>query len=512
MNVDFNQELRAASEKLDPQRRASLGQFMTPMLIAEFMASLFQQWPQECRLLDPGAGIGSLTQAFARRYFERIPQGSLHLTAYEVEAVLLPTLAKTVANISASAPTDTLVNTKIVERDFIREVTFAVGFGSRGFTHVILNPPYKKIRADSDYRKLLRLVGVETGNLYTAFLAIAVALTDAGGEIVAILPRSFCNGTYFRPFRKWLLARAALRHIHVFESRNKAFGEDDVLQENIIIHLEKGDATGPVTLSTSHGPGFEDQLQKTVTYADIVKPGDEEQFIHVPTFDVASTGRLFTCTLDELGLDVATGPVVDFRLREHLLSEPRPESLPLLYAHHFTGGELQWPKLQHKKPNALLVNESTNKWLMPRGWYAVTKRFSAKEERRRIVSYVVDPRELPFDKYGFENHLNVVHAGKAGIEEHLARGMAVFLNSTIVDQHFRNFSGHTQVNATDLRAMKYPDKKTLIRFGKWAAKQQTMSQEEIDVIVEAADGNNSRANQGSTRPPRRNRNAKSSSE
>jgi DMSO/TMAO reductase YedYZ molybdopterin-dependent catalytic subunit len=52
-----------------------------------------------------------------------------------------------------------------------------------------------------------------TVNLYTAFLGLVVALTKPGGEIVAIIPRSFCNGMYFRPFQKWLLHEAALTQI-----------------------------------------------------------------------------------------------------------------------------------------------------------------------------------------------------------------------------------------------------------------------------------------------------------
>jgi hypothetical protein len=69
-------------------RRARLGQFMTPSAIATFMASLFQRWPDHVRLLDPGAGIGSLSEAFARRYLENKPRGThLNVTAYEIESV-----------------------------------------------------------------------------------------------------------------------------------------------------------------------------------------------------------------------------------------------------------------------------------------------------------------------------------------------------------------------------------------------------------------------------------------
>src|SRR2546421_4089793 len=80
---------RTASDQLDPMRRASLGQFMTPSAIATFMASLFQRWPDDARLLDPGAGIGSLSEAFARRYLEKKPRGArLRVTAYEIESLL----------------------------------------------------------------------------------------------------------------------------------------------------------------------------------------------------------------------------------------------------------------------------------------------------------------------------------------------------------------------------------------------------------------------------------------
>jgi tRNA1(Val) A37 N6-methylase TrmN6 len=471
----------AASKQLDPDRRVSLGQFMTPSAIATFMASLFKRWPDDARVLDPGAGIGSLSEAFARKYMEMNPRGRLHLTAYEIDPVLVEHLG---GHLRALGPT---IEHELFQRDFIREATSATSFGARRFSHVILNPPYKKIGGTSDYRKLLRTIGVETGNLYSAFLALAVAMTDDQGEIVGIVPRSFCNGTYFRPFRSWLLSKAALTHVHVFESRKKAFSDDNVLQENIIIRLQRGGSQGSVAVSSSHDSTLHDYQERQVPFVEIVNPIDAQQFIHVPTFETNGSAKLFACSLAELGLGVATGPVVDFRLRPYSHSTPKPGMVPLLYAHHFSGGTLQWPR-EHKKPNALEVNGATRKWLMPQGWYAVTKRFSAKEEKRRLVAYVVDPARLPHEFYGFENHLNVIHSGKNGIAPALAHGIALFLNSTVVDLHFRNFSGHTQVNATDLRSMRFPNLDVLTEFGKWAATHRNPSQQQIDQFIESFDG------------------------
>ena len=305
-----------------------------------------------------------------------------------------------------------------------------------------------------------------------------------GGQIVAIIPRSFCNGPYYRPFRDFLLERVAVRHIHLFESRSKAFKDDEVLQENIIVRLERDGQQGPVTVTTSTDDTFVDLVTHKHPFDRIVFPDDPERFIHIPTSPEKNTIERFEaicCTLADLCIKVSTGPVVDFRLKEHLRDMPEECTVPLLYPGHFSRTGPTWPIKDMKKPNAIERNADTEKWLYPNGFYCVVRRFSSKEEKRRIVASVVEPGTFgDAPVLGFENHLNVFHENKRGLPEALARGLAVFLNTTAVDENFRSFNGHTQVNATDLKLMKYPSREALIELGEWAMQQRTLTQEQID--------------------------------
>src|SRR6185312_10331033 len=94
--------------------------------------------------------------------------------------------------------------------------------------------------------------------------------------------------------------------------------------------------------------------------------------------------------------------------------------------------------------------------LVPEGLYVLTKRFSSKEEKRRIVAAIYDPADVASGDVGFENHLNYFHEDGQGLDRTLALGLRAYLNSTLVDLYFRQFSGHTQVNAGDLRRLRYP--------------------------------------------------------
>jgi adenine-specific DNA-methyltransferase len=82
----------------------------------------------------------------------------------------------------------------------------------------------------------------------------------------------------------------------------------------------------------------------------------------------------------------------------------------------------------------------------------------------------------------FENHLNYYHCNGAGLPARLAKGLAAFLNSTIVDRHFRQWSGHTQVNASDLRTLRYPAREVLEDLGKCIGTAMP-PQDEVDALV-----------------------------
>ena len=52
-----------ANRGLEGNRKADLGQFMTPAPVAKLMASLLEGSHAEVRLIDAGAGVGSLSAA-----------------------------------------------------------------------------------------------------------------------------------------------------------------------------------------------------------------------------------------------------------------------------------------------------------------------------------------------------------------------------------------------------------------------------------------------------------------
>lgn len=461
------------------ERKGELGQFMTPARIARFMASLFPApVTEDCRLLDPGAGIGALSCAFLDRCVNNeLIFKSIEVFAYELDDTLRAHLAEHLSAYNG-------VRTHVIGGDFIEQAGSPLLNRIEDCTHAILNPPYKKINTDSTHRRLLSSLGIETVNLYSAFVALAVAHARQGAQIVAIIPRSFCNGPYYRPFRSFLFQRTAIKHIHLFHSRKKAFSDDDVLQENVIIRLECGAKQGRVAVTSSSDDTFTDMVTREHPFTHIVSKNDPEQFIHIPTMAGKTTierSREICSTLDDVGIQVSTGPVVDFRLRHHLARDPDANTVPLLYPGHFSAFKTEWPKPGFKKPNAIRLNDATRKWLYPNGVYCVVRRFSSKEEKRRIVASVVDP--TVFGKaamLGFENHLNVFHENKRGLPKRLANGLALYLNTAAVDEAFRQFNGHTQVNATDLRAMKYPSRSALMQLGAWLESNQAAAREVID--------------------------------
>ena len=107
-----------------------------------------------------------------------------------------------------------------------------------------------------------------------------------------------------------------------------------------------------------------------------------------------------------------------------------------------------------------------------------------KEHIMNYIDYNVS-NDFIEDRIAFENHLNVFHINKSSLSENIAYGLIVWLNSTYIDEKFRLFSGHAQVNATDLRNLPYPNVEDLEKLGKQLKSEKNWNQNIFDKLSKA---------------------------
>ncbi len=490
-----------ASHTLESETRSRLGQYFTSLDIAEFMASMTPSIGPSVNILDPGAGVGILSAAVISKLLKTdTPPDGISVTAYEIDRTLHPYLEATLKLCKKTCKDAGITfDYSILGKNFIEDgVRLAISktqmklFESNGapleFDLVISNPPYKKISGQSETRKALRRVGIETSNLYSAFIAVALMLTAPEGHLIAITPRSFCNGAYFKAFRQFLFTHASFKQIHIFQSRNAAFAESDVLQENIIFHLVKNtNHNNPVLITSGESPADAMITNIEVPHNIVISNTDPNKFIHIirdePDRKIIEKLDNLPSTLADLKIKVSTGRVVDFRAAEFIRKTPTKNTVPLIYPTNIHNGSVRWPKPASKKPQAIVQCQKTQELLVDNGVYVLTRRFTSKEQPRRIVAALHTPDYSANKQVGFENHINYFHANGKPLEKKFALGLVAFLNSTLVDIYFRTFNGHTQINATDLRAIKYPDANELRALGEQIG-DRWPGQDRIDQLIE----------------------------
>jgi adenine-specific DNA-methyltransferase len=379
------------------------------------------------QVLDLGAGTGILSIASFERY-----QSHIVVTAFEADPRLAAVCEK---ELELYGVEGAVLNGDVLKQKF-----------EPVFDRVILNPPYKKMAANDERQKALP---VAAPNLYAAFIMQGVRALKEGGELVAIVPRSWMNGQYFSPFRKWLLESTSLDVLHIYGSRTEVFKDTDVLQETMILKISKRSQIQRITVSTSFG---KEDSPSITDYPSDTLISQQDYVVRVAPEGNSSGMR----SLKESGFCASTGKVVDFRIKEHLSQEKTEGASPLFYPQNFDSEGMHHP-LDCRKAQWIKVQPSEkSKYLIPKGWYVIVKRFSPKEESQRIKAFCSEFKE----PVGLENHLNFIHAGTprqvVPLTEKCARQLMKWLASDAADNWFTGRAGSTQVNASDLNKLPIP--------------------------------------------------------
>ncbi|MCQ2294842.1 MAG: Eco57I restriction-modification methylase domain-containing protein [Bacteroidales bacterium] len=458
-------------ETMPKTQRKEYGQFFTPELTARFMADLFviDLALPVIRILDAGAGTGMLSAAIVERILNMGYNGHISLVCYENDKKVLPILLQNLTEIRKGRNLDFEIKTDNYLTTTSREDEF---------DYIIGNPPYKKIGKDDAEAKAFPHVCHGTPNLYFLFWAKAIETLKENQELVYIIPRSWTSGAYFAKFREYLFSNCIIAHIHLFSSRDKVFGSESVLQETIIVKIKKTtEHPETVRITSSSTSEFTDIREFQAPYNVVVA---SNQYIFLVTDEQESTilNKLshLNETLTSINHPMKTGIIVDFRTRDVLRDKPSEKTFPLFYSQHIRNGRVEWPvgkEYEYISTNRSgFLQENTN--------YLLVKRFTAKEERRRLQCGIYLQSDHP--EYAHISTQNKVNYIKCETPE-LAYGLYVLFNSTIYDTYYRILNGSTQVNSTEINNMPVPDTDTIIDMGNQLMGQE-LTEHNCNTIIE----------------------------
>lgn len=444
-------------------QRKKFGQFFTTAKTAMYMAALFciDLDKEELTLLDAGAGTGILSAALLDRIFELGYTGKIKLTCYETDSVVLPILEQNLK----LAKEKYGINYSIKAENYITSQYFGISTlfdeDSSKYDYIIGNPPYLKISKDAPEALSMPLVCHGAPNLYFLFWAMGIYNLKTNQELVYIVPRSWTSGAYFKKFREYLFTNVVITDIHLFESRDKVFDGESVLQETIIVKVKKTlQQPSTIHITTSSTSDFSDVSSFDTPYDTVV---GKNQYVYLVTnkedAEVLQKINHFDKTLPEINLKMQTGLIVDFRTREVLRNELEEGAYPLLYSQHIKGGRVVWPQGKEGE----VIKTERESYLQKNSDFLLVKRFTSKEEERRLQCGIyLKQRYSQFEYISTQNKVNFIKCDSPCI----TYGLYVLLNSTLYDCYYRILNGSTQVNSTEINQMPIPERTVIEKMGR----------------------------------------------
>lgn len=479
-------------ENMPKSKRKKKGQFFTSVETARFMADMFDVDNSKKRVsvLDPGAGTGILSIAFLERLMSLSSDISVSLTCYEIDPDVLPVLKSNLEYARNEYPKR--IEYRVIEDDYILsqsndfDENLLANENPTKYDYVIANPPYLRVMRDHPAAMSMPKVVHGAPNLYFLFAAMSLFNLKTEAEMVYIIPRSWTSGAYFKAFREYLLTEGKIEQIHLFVSRDKVFNVEEVLQETMIIKVRRSNhkPVGVLITSSNSCNDFADITRLMVPYDAVVS--GEDLYVYLPTSDeeieVIKKINTYHTTLPDEGLKMKTGIVVDFRQWDDLRREPGDHILPLFYSQHIrdgrvnhqpSGKEFDW--IVDEKPGLIQKNKN----------YVFIKRFTAKEERRRLQCGVYSPADFKEYKFiGTQNKINFVdRVDGSEMDAQTTYGVYALLNSTLFDMYYRILNGSTQVNSTEINNIPVPPAYMIKKIGERVLVTDDLSTDNCDRII-----------------------------
>lgn len=465
----------SAGEK-PAHKKQALGQFFTPPETARLMAKFYslREEQKHIRILDPGTGTGLLSCALAEKIAkENKSVRSIELICYEIDdevisftKLSLDHLKNWILNYGIKLEYE-LHHKDFVEdnKNVLHENYIHDGPKDEKLYNIIIsNPPFFKLSKEDARHSLVSHLIAGQINIYSVFIFIASKMLKENGEMIFLIPRSFCAGNFFGQFRERLLSFIKFEHIHLFGSGAKIFKYNSVLSETVIVHARQSslEEKGSYKISTSFSE--KNTGEADFRYSFLFDP--KENIIPLPSCaseaELFETIRSWKGSLKKRDIQVNTGQVVLSKLSSDCLADNTNERYTeraLLLGLNNSG--LNSPKLcapEIYSGEFLKINEQTRNFLIPNKNCILLRRYNTKHPDRRIAAVAFLSRSYEGNYIAFEKQVIYLSASKGELSENETNELAALLNSQRIDNYLKIIYGDINITPEELLNLPLPSK------------------------------------------------------
>ncbi len=457
------------------------GQYYTPPYLVDNVLKISCIENQDfdtVKIADPACGSGAFLRKIILILFDKkLPIEKIcdfinkNLFGFDINpfAVLLCKITLLFTVIDNCVTDD---NVKIVLKSLnfnnIKNINTLTANIEEKFDIVIGNPPYFKIINsilcfNKDYNSVLN----GQGNIYVLFIYWSILHTSKGGHIGLIIPQSIRSGVYFKLIRD-KISNLCLKDVILIDAKKRTQVFTDAEQAVLAIHIQNNksrvDSKTKVIISQD---GKEKNISGVFEQRDIISeeaitlPIDMKANILITR--IKETFNKFSEV--ETDLIFGNGLFVWNQNKGNLTTDSK-QGLPIIYGNYIVDGKF----IFCPEKNNLILEGGRKPYCLPcekissfiySGVRLIVKRTSGLENYQRINSCLIsNDFSKQHEKYLLENHINMLYFKEDKnilIDYDKLLYLDAFLRSSIVNFIFKMSNGNTQVSASELNNLPYPN-------------------------------------------------------
>lgn len=456
----------------DKNYRKNFSQFFTPNNIAEFMVEDLKlpDVLNEIKILEPSAGTGNLILSVIKKIindFKKIRK--IYIEAIELDKELCKILTSNlefakielvnVIDIEFVVLNDNFINLYGENWNSKENTLFKIEEKNlKRFDLIISNPPYQKINKDSRENSYFKDLIIGQPNIYHLFIALSLKLLTNSGSYILISPKNYLGGKYTENLRRYIFNNFSLINLHLFEKRNKIFG-NEVLQEVCISHFIKDKVP---TVKISYNMNIEKSF--IIDAKKILLETSNALLFPRKMRDLCWLDKIPSnwTTLNEQNLEFKIGQVVLFRVKEEDKKNVffKEGEIPLLIVHHIFKNRINYCDIignhNEKKVIALKYNERTKTKIIPNKNYIILRKNVDLSSKEFIQAAVYKKGDLKSSYIAIDNNLAYIEQKDGELSLARAKSICKFLNTKLFAHYYKMLNNSHTINSYEINNMLFP--------------------------------------------------------